>query len=139
MTPPQFDAVNVGDAIPPLVLPPITRIALALYCGASGDHNPLHVDIDFAHQAGLPDVIAHGMLSMAYLGRAVTNWAPQRCLRHYGVRFAAMTLVGDVITCSGKVTEKMVMDGERRVRLALQARNQRGEVTLMGDAVVALV
>lgn len=139
MTPPQFDAVNVGDAIPPLVLPPITRIALALYCGASGDHNPLHVDIDFAHQAGLPDVIAHGMLSMAYLGRAVTNWAPQRCLRQYGVRFAAMTLVGDVITCSGKVTEKMVMDGERRVRLALQARNQRGEVTLMGDAVVALV
>ena len=135
---PTFDAVNVGDSIPALVLAPVTRIALALYCGASGDHNPLHVDIDFARKAGLPDVIAHGMLSMAYLGRAVTHWAPQRCLRQYGVRFAAMTQVGDVITCSGKVTEKMAAGGERRVRLALEARNQRGEVTLLGNAVVAL-
>ena len=135
---PTFDSVKVGDRIPDLVLPPVTRHALALYCGASGDHNPLHVDSDFARRAGLPDVIAHGMLSMAWLGRAVTEWVPQRCLRDYGVRFAAMTQIGDVITCSGRIVEKLQAGGERRVRLELEARNQRGEVTLSGQAIVAL-
>ena len=78
------------------------------------------------------------MLSMAWLVRAVTEWVPQRCLRDYGVRFAAMTQIGDVITCGGKVVEKLQAGGENRVRLELQARNQRGEVTLAGHAVVAL-
>lgn len=137
-TVPTFDSIKVGDSIPDLALPAVTRHALALYCGASGDHNPLHVDIDFAKKSGLPDVIAHGMLSMAWLGRAVTEWVPQRCLRDYGVRFAAMTQIGDVITCGGKVVEKLQAGGENRVRLELQARNQRGEVTLAGHAVVAL-
>jgi acyl dehydratase len=137
-TVPTFDSITVGDSIPDLVLPSVTRHALALYCGASGDHNPLHVDIDFAKKSGLPDVIAHGMLSMAWLGRAVTEWVPQRCLRDYGVRFAAMTQIGDVITCGGKVVEKLQAGGENRVRLELQACNQRGEVTLAGHAVVAL-
>jgi acyl dehydratase len=58
-------------------LPPVSRLGLALYCGASGDHNPIHVDIDFAKAAGMPDVFAHGMLSMAWLGRLLTNWVPQ--------------------------------------------------------------
>ena len=66
----SFDAVNVGDALPPLSLPPLTRTTLALYAGASGDHNPMHIDIDFARAAGMPDVFAHGMLSMAWLGAA---------------------------------------------------------------------
>jgi acyl dehydratase len=135
---PTNESVKVGDRIPDLVLPPVTRHALALYCGASGDHNPLHVDSDFARSAGLPDVIAHGMLSMAWLGRAVTEWAPQRCLREYNVRFATMTQIGDVITCGGTVVEKLQAGTEHCVRLELLARNQRGEVTLAGQAIVAL-
>ena len=58
----------VGDRIVHKTFPPITRHMLALYCGASGDHNPIHVDIDFAKAAGFPDVFSHGMLVMAYLG-----------------------------------------------------------------------
>jgi acyl dehydratase len=136
---PSFDSLRVGEAIPSLVLPAVTRHQLALYCGASGDHNPLHTDSDHAREkAGLPDVIAHGMLSMAWLGRAVTNWAPQRQLRSYSVRFASMTLIHDVVTCGGSITEKFVVDGERRVRLALEARTHRGNVTLTGEAVVAI-
>ncbi|MBU2704299.1 acyl dehydratase, partial [Sporomusaceae bacterium BoRhaA] len=57
----------VGDVIVHKEFPPITRHRLALYCGASGDHNPIHVDIDFAKAAGFPDVFAHGMLVMGYL------------------------------------------------------------------------
>ena len=97
----RFDAVNVGDVLPVLSLPPVNRTDLALYCGASGDHNPIHVDIDYAKAAGMPDVFAHGMLSMGWLARLLTNWAPQTALRQYGVRFVAITHVGDAIRCTG--------------------------------------
>lgn len=137
-TPPRFDDVRVGDALPVLELPPLTRLTLALYCGASGDHNPIHVDIDFAREAGMPDVFAHGMLSMAWLSRCVTDWVPQSALRDLQVRFAALTHVGETIRCTGSVTEKFEQDGERRVRLALSTTNQSGVVKLAGEAVVAL-
>jgi acyl dehydratase len=133
-----FDAVNVGDALPAFDLPPVSRLGLALYCGASGDHNPIHVDIDFAKSAGMPDVFAHGMLSMAWLGRLLTNWVPQTALRDYSVRFAAITQVGERITCAGKVTEKLERNGERCVRLDIHTTNQDGQIKLVGEAVVAL-
>ena len=135
---PDLGALGVGDALPPLTVPPLTRHTLALYCGASGDHNPIHVDIDFAKQAGLGDVIAHGMLSMGWLGRLVTGWAPQQALRSLGTRFVAMTRVGDRIECSGRVVERFEAGGERRLRIALQTADQRGEVKLGGEAVIAV-
>ncbi|CAN1530522.1 MaoC Acyl dehydratase [Burkholderiaceae bacterium] len=138
MTLPSFDTLQVGDAIPVLALPPVSRLTLALYCGASGDHNPIHVDTDFARIAGLPDVIAHGMLSMGWLARLLTNWVPQTAIRDYNVRFAAMTQVHENITCTGEVTEKFEVDGERRVRLLLTTVNAEGQIKLAGDAVVAL-
>jgi acyl dehydratase len=138
MTLASFDTLQVGDAIPVLTLPPVSRLTLALYCGASGDHNPIHVDTDFARIAGLPDVIAHGMLSMGWLARLLTNWVPQSAIRDYSVRFAAMTQVHENITCSGEVTEKFEVDGERRVRLSLTTVNAEGQIKLSGDAVVAL-
>jgi acyl dehydratase len=132
-----YDALTVGDAIPSLTLPPLSRLTLALYCGASGDHNPIHVDSDFARSAGMPDVFAHGMLSMAWLARVLTNWVPQSAIRAYSVRFAAITQVAETITCAGVVTEKFEVDGERRVRLSLTTANAQGQVKLSGDAVVA--
>jgi acyl dehydratase len=134
----SWSTLQVGEAIPELVLPPVTRLNLALYCGSSGDHNPLHVDTDFVRTTGLPDVIAHGMLSMAWLGRLLTNWVPQQRIRDYGVRFVAITQVGEAITCSGTVTELFEVNGERRARLALQTTNQHGQVKLTGDAVIAI-
>ena len=130
--------LKVGDALPSFTTEPVSRLTLALYCGASGDHNPMHVDIDYAKAGGSPDVFAHGMLSMAYLGRLLTNWVDPRQIREYGVRFTAITQVGDAITCSGTVTELFEAGGERRARLALQTCNQHGQVKLSGDAVVAL-
>ena len=130
--------IKAGDALPAFTTGPLTRTTLALYCGASGDHNPIHVDIDFAKQAGYPDVFAHGMLSMAWLGRLLTNWVPQQRIREYGVRFTAITQVGESITCSGTVTEVFESGGERLARLSLQTANEAGHVKLQGDAVVAL-
>lgn len=139
MTPlPHFADVLVGAELPPLVLPPLTRHTLALYCGASGDHNPIHVDIDFAKAAGLPDVIAHGMLSMAWLGRLLTNWVPQTDIREFSVRFAAMTQVGEAITATGRVTEKLERDGQTLVRLDIQTTHADGQVKLAGVALIAV-
>ncbi|MDO9438181.1 MaoC family dehydratase [Hydrogenophaga sp.] len=133
-----FDTVKVGDEIPALELPPISRTTLALFAGASGDHNPIHIDIDFARSAGMKDVFAQGMLSMAYLSRVLTQWVPQRQLLSYGVRFAAITQLGDRIRCTGKVVEKLERAGKRCVRLEVTAAKASGEVTLAGEALVAL-
>ncbi len=133
-----FDSIKVGDAIPNLEVPPVSRLTLALYAGASGDHNPIHVDLDYAKKAGMPDVFAHGMLVMAYLGRTLTTWVPQSALRQFSTRFVAITWVGDKLTCGGKVVEKFEENGEKRVRLQLAVTNQAGEIKLAGEAVVAL-
>jgi acyl dehydratase len=138
MTAATFDKIKVGDEIPPMTTAPISRTTLALYAGASGDHNPMHIDIDFARKAGVDDVFAHGMLSMAYLGRILTNFVPQSQIRSYGVRFSSITQVGDAVSCTGKVVEKLQEGGENRIKLALTAANQKGVVTLQGEAVVAL-
>ena len=134
----NYDAIQVGDTLPPLALPPVDRKMLALFAGASGDHNAVHIDIDYARRTGMPDVFAHGMLSMAWLGRLLTQWVDQRQLRQFGVRFTGITHLGHHITCTGRVTEKFEAEGERRLRLEIQTANQYGEPRVVGDAVVAL-
>ena len=71
-----LDSLKVGDEIPALTIPPLTRYTLALYFGASGGHNPIHVDIDFAKLSGLDEVIVQGMFSTGFLVRLLTNWVP---------------------------------------------------------------
>ena len=133
-----FESVAIGDELPPLVLPPLTRAMFALYAEASNDHNPIHIDVDFARAAGMPDVVAHGMLSMAWLGRLLTSWAPQQDLREFNVRFSAITHVGERIVCTGRIAEKSERDGERLVRVAVATANEAGEVKVFGDAYLAL-
>ena len=136
MTELKYENLNVGDELPEHVCGPITRHTLALYCGGSGDHNPIHVDTDFAKKAGMPDVFAHGMLSMAYLGQLLTNWVDQSQLREYGVRFTSITPVNATVTCKGKVVEKLEIDGEPCVKLELTTEIDDGTSTLKGDAIV---
>lgn len=138
MKTPSFDAVQVGDQLPVLQLPPVDRTMLALFAGASGDHNQVHIDIDFARRAGLPDVIAHGMLGMAWIGRMLTGWAPQSHLRRFDVRFQGITHLGHAIACSGRVIEKLEHAGERCVRVEVHSTNQYGQVRIAGEALVAL-
>ncbi len=130
--------IKIGERIVHKTFPPITRHKLALYCGASGDHNPIHVDIDFAKAAGFPDVFAHGMLVMACLGQAVTDAVSPSKLRAFATRFVAITRLGATLTCEGTVAELFEDNGERRAKLALTARDERGEVKLEGSAVIAL-
>ena len=135
---PTFDTVQVGDELPPLELPPVDRTTLALFAGASGDHNPIHVDIDVARRSGMPDVFAQGMLGMAWLGRLVTGWAPQSRLRRFDARFQGITHLGNAMRCTGRVVEKLEQGGERCVRIELQSVNQFGQSKIAGEALVAL-
>jgi acyl dehydratase len=135
---PRFDRIDVGDEMPPRAAAPVSRLQLAMYAAAGADPNPIHVDDDAARRGGLPGVIVHGMLTMAFLGEALTQWVPQSALRSLTARFVAMAFPGDVITCAGRVTAKRVEDGENRVDLELVATNQKGERLLAGTATLAL-
>lgn len=138
MTNLYFEDVQVGDSIPSLVNSSITHNRLVRYSGASGDYNPLHTDPTFAQQAGLDNVIAHGMLVMGFVGRMISAYVGVDTLRRFGVRFKGMTHLGDVITCSGQVVEKRELDGEGRIRCTVQAVDQHGDVKLIGSFEAAL-
>ncbi|HEY8761678.1 MAG TPA: MaoC/PaaZ C-terminal domain-containing protein [Candidatus Dormibacteraeota bacterium] len=105
----------------------VTRDQIAAYAEASGDRNPIHLDDDAARAAGLPGVIAHGMLGMAQLANFVVAFAgDHRRLRRLRCRFSGMVLPGDTITFTGRV----VGEEDGLVSLELNAENQKGERVL---------
>jgi acyl dehydratase len=120
----------VGDRLTPLAVGPVTRTDLALFAGGSGDHNPIHLDLDVARAAGMDDVFAQGMLSMAHLGRLLTGHVPQSRLRSLRTRFTAITPVNAEPTCHGEVT---AVDGGL-VTVDLRVELADGTITLAGQA-----
>lgn len=135
---PVAGQVAVGDRLPTLVKPPLTRATLAYFCGASNDHNPLHIDPDAARAAGMEDVFAHGMLNMAYLGQLITGWVPQACVRSFEVKFGAIVKLGEQLVCDGEVTDVDELGTHCRVVVRLVATNRVGEEKLVGEAVIEL-
>jgi len=127
-----------GEVVSTLSVEPISRATLSYFAGASGDHNPIHLDTDVAASAGLDDVFAQGMLSMAYLSRAVTDIVPQARVRRLGVRFTAITPVHGRPICTARVESIETQDGELTATLALDVRLEDGTTTLVGTALVRL-
>lgn len=115
----------------------ISRTTLALFAGASGDHNPIHIDIDSAKASGVDDVFAHGMLSMAYLGRLLTDWVPQSRILELSARFTAITPVRAEPVLTAEIKEIVTVDGKQRAHLDLSVVLADGTRTLTGTAVVA--
>jgi len=129
-------SVTVGHELAPLVKPPVDRLQFVKYAGASGDFNRIHFEEAFAQAGGYKSVFAQGMLSMAFLGQLATrDFGGPRALRDLAVRFKAITWPGDVITCGGRVTA--VDSAARRLTLELWAKNQHGETTCEGSAVLS--
>jgi len=133
-----LDEATPGTELARDSYPAVTRYALAMYAGASGDDNPIHLDIDHARAAGFPDVFAHGMLIMGYLGRTLRGVAGSRTLRSFSTRFAAITWVGNEITCAATLVKRDESNGGVVTTIALVATDQHGEVKLKGEATVAL-
>src|SRR6201746_1315738 len=108
---PRSDEVEVGPELPAQTFP-VHRANLVMYAGASGDFNPIHWNENFATSVGLPNVIAHGMFTMAEGGRYVTDWAGDPgAVIEYGVRFSSMVVVPDdegaEIEITGKIEDKL--------------------------------
>lgn len=123
-----------GDLIAEYDTGPIDREMLVRYAEASGDTNPLHLDAEFARKAGFPDVIVHGMLSMALLGRLLTeNFSADR-LRGFDARFAGIVAVDQSLHCSAKLESRDETDAV----LALEAIDGTGAKVLIGTARVRL-
>ena len=130
---------RIGDEIPSLITRPISRSMLALYAGASGDHNPIHIDFDFAKEIGLSDVIAHGMLVMSFIGQAMTNIFPQESIKKIDTKFISMTNINDILTCEGKIIDLELEDSLKRLFLKLLVMDESGDKKLSGFAIVELV
>ena len=138
---PNFDDVNVGDELPPATFP-IQRVNLVMYCGASGDFNPIHWNERFATAVGLPNVIAHGMLTMAEAGRVLTDYAGDPAnVVEYGVRFTAPVVVADDdIGATLEVTAvvKAKREEDRCAEIELTARSNEQKVLGKVHGVVRL-
>jgi acyl dehydratase len=129
--------LKAGALIAAQDFPEITQDQLRAYAKASGDPNPIHLDDEVAKKAGLPGVIAHGMLTAAFLAERAVRFGRQEIgghwrLKQFKTRFKAMTFPGDVISIGGSVTS--VTEDGNEVAIDLQARNQKGEVTTTASA-----
>jgi len=133
-----FEDVNVGDKITELVTKPLAEIQFVMYAGASGDFNPIHSVHAFGEKAGFGGVIGHGMLSMGFVGQALTDWLGHKALKKFGVDFRAVTKPKDVITVTGTISNKYTKDEENCIDIDLVAQNQKGEKVVTGNAMAAL-
>jgi acyl dehydratase len=131
----QYQDLRAGQALPVLKKPPITKVQLVKYAGASGDFNPLHTDDEFAQKIGMNGVIAHGMLIMGFLGQYIMELAGTTAeIKQFKMRFGAMTIPGDLITCSSTVEKIYEEDGLRMADLNLIAEKESGKVVGSGKA-----
>lgn len=138
----DYADVEVGTELPPAAFA-VHRATLVQYAGASGDFNPIHWNERFAKEVGLPDVIAHGMFTMAEAIRVVTDWTGDPgAVVDYGVRFTKPVVVPDdgigaVVEVTARVAAKLD-DDARTVRVDLVATSGGRKVLGMSRAVVRL-
>ena len=138
----SFLDATTDQQLTQLVKPPITQEQLRLYSEASGDYNPIHLDEQAAQQVGLDGVIAHGMLSMAFLGQFVNQQIaniPGARIEHLKVRFLNMVRLGDTLACHGKVRTRMTNgDLSQSIAIDCWVQNQKEDKVTTGEAVVII-
>ena len=134
-----FEAVKVGDELPPLVKPPVDRLQIARYSGAAQDWNPLSVDEQYARNAGFPSALVPAMVSMGFLGELVMDWVRGARLRKIQARFVKIVWPGDVLTSRGRVVDRRFeAPGRYAIDVEAWAENQRGELVVRGLATFQL-
>ena len=131
----------VGQELSPFVKPPIAQEQLNRYAQASGDFNPIHLDEEAAHRVGLERVIAHGMLSMAFLGQFLQQQIadiPGAYISNFKVRYVGMVYLGDTLTCYGILKARAAQDSEEALTIECWAQNQKGEKVTTGEGVIVI-
>lgn len=130
-------AWNVGDGLEERTLPPIDRLQLIKYAGASGDYNPIHLIDEAAEEAGLPGVIAHGMLTVATMGLLFSPYLEHGYVKTFSSRFSGMVFLGDVLRVGGRIAGVGEVGEGRLYTVEVYAR--RGEDTVASGEVGFLV
>jgi acyl dehydratase len=130
-------AWEIGDELETRTLPPVTRLQLIKYAGASGDFNPIHTIDEAAEEAGLPGVIAHGMLTLASVGLLFSPYLEHGYVKALRARFSGMVLVGDELAIGGRVTGSEETEEGRLLAFEVYAR--RGEDTVASGVLGFLV
>ena len=128
----RWEEIEPGAEPEPMVVGPVTRTDFVRYQGASGDMNPIHHDEVFARESGFEAPLGIGMFHAGVMNTWATNWLGPRNVRRTKVRWKAPVWPGDTLTFSGKVAEKIEVDGERRVNLELVCTKQGGQVVVEG-------
>ena len=108
---------------------------LVKYAIASGDFNPIHLDKEFAKTMGLDNVIAHGMLIMAHLGKSIANSNSVSSLKHFGVQFCSITKLEERLICKGEVSKIEKNNQKKIITLKLKVLNLSGEVKILGKMI----
>jgi acyl dehydratase len=128
---------NVGDALEEQTLPPVDRMRLIKYAGASGDFNPIHLIDESAEEAGLPGIIAHGMLTVATMGLLFSPYLEHGYVKSFQSRFSGMVFLGDVLRVGGRTSG---VEETREGRLyAFEVYAARGDDTVASGSVEFLV
>ncbi|MCL6597885.1 MAG: MaoC family dehydratase N-terminal domain-containing protein [Alicyclobacillus macrosporangiidus] len=116
-------------------MPPVTKIQLVKYSGASGDFNPIHTVEEYAREAGLGGVIAHGMLTMAFVGEMLTQAIGETGdLLRFSVRFTDMVRPGDVVTCQGRIEKVAIEEKWQVIDCEVWADVAEGRCVVRGNA-----
>ena len=127
--------IIVGNEIPEIIIEPLQQQDLIKYAKASGDYNPIHLDKNFANNIGLDNVIVHGMLIMAHLGKSIANSMTIPYLKHFSVQFSSITTLGEKLICSGQVI-RIEKDKEKKIiSLNLKVLNLSNDVKILGKAI----
>lgn len=123
--------IQIGDSLQNLQLPPVSRMDLIKYSGASNDYNPIHTIDDEAQKAGLPGVIAHGMWTMGNLAKLFTPYYEEGFIRTYSIRFRNMVFLNDVITLKATLIDI----NENVLTFDVAAYNQHEKHVIKGKVV----
>ena len=128
----QWDQIEAGSEPPPRTFGPLSRTDIVRYQGASGDFQPIHHDEPFAKAAGYDAPLVVGMLTAGLMNTWATDWLGPENVRRSRCRFKEQVWPGDVLVCSGKVTQKYEEQGARLVDVELEVRREGGGVALQG-------
>lgn len=129
---------KVGDRLPLWQGEPFSRAALALFAGASGDHNPLHIDSDYAQAAGFDDVFVHGMFTFAFMQQCLSRIVQQEYLDSIKVRFVSIMQLAEQPVCTGIIRQAEQTETGLRVVMDLSVCNQHGVQKLTAEVRVTL-
>ncbi|TCP31327.1 acyl dehydratase [Scopulibacillus darangshiensis] len=120
---------QIGHTLPSVQLPPVSRMDLIKYSGASGDFNPIHTIDAEAEKAGLPGIIAHGMWTMGNLSKLFTSYHEEGFIKTFTIRFSGMVFLEDVITLKAELKEKV----NESSLFSVTAENGQGQAVIKGN------